>query len=716
MNYFNFMEERISARFEKARVKHVAVHKKEPLALVAIYNGDFELWNTSSISIVKSGTIGEMPIRACAFLEEIECFLIGADDGVLRLYCLDKFEIKCKVQAHTDFIRHISVHPTLSYVATCADDMSIKIWDYSKELSLLRSLEAHTHYVMCAEFSPKDGRMLISCSMDHSIRLWNIETGRNVGVMEDAKIGQNSVAFITDKYVVSGGDDGRIHVWDISNGSLITSVGAHTGPITSIYVSTRGFLTTGEDGLIREWNKKRFRPESSLFARLQRVWGVAQTQSGGFIAGGDGGICFIHKGQSDSIYTFKSTDNSARIVYSEDTTLKHIKTGNHTAQKVISTLAYIPDRVELSDSGRYIAVEIDGMVTVYTLLGFLQQISVPGQSLVWTGAEDFLLVYNGQIVQYIEFEIEGRVSIEVEGAVAYIRKISNLFIFVKMESGMGYICTVEGKIVYEKKDAISAYVNEEVFVFILTTGIEIVWKKERATYSCNISSWCARKSVLFVKSGTRTSYFIIPDRSLPKILMPTPFEGVPGKGVIIGVTDDLWYIDEEKPQKSSILWELVRFQEKIVSGEVPEKIPKDLSKECVQFLIGAGMLREAMELTEDTNERFDLHIRLGELIKAKDIADTEIKYSKLCKLFVEKGDLLNALECAKKGNSVENEILLCSLCNDIQGLSSASERAYNQGKILVALAAAHRSGNISVCEKVFKNTPFESLFVQAYKE
>ena len=35
-------------------------------------------------------------------------------------------------EAHSDYLRSIAVHPTLPYIITSSDDMTIKLWDWEK--------------------------------------------------------------------------------------------------------------------------------------------------------------------------------------------------------------------------------------------------------------------------------------------------------------------------------------------------------------------------------------------------------------------------------------------------------------------------------------------------------------------------------------------------------------------------------------------------------
>ena len=84
--------------------------------------------------------------------------------------------------------------------------------------------QGHTHYVNSVVFSP-DGRHIVSGSDDHTIRVWNIQTGDQLGSPFQGHTGcVNSVTFSPDgRHIVSGSDDQTIQVWDSkldSNGQV----------------------------------------------------------------------------------------------------------------------------------------------------------------------------------------------------------------------------------------------------------------------------------------------------------------------------------------------------------------------------------------------------------------------------------------------------------------------------------------------------------------
>jgi WD40 repeat protein len=97
---------------------------------------------------------------------------------------------------------------------------SIALWrlDGPGEASLLHALEGHTNQISSVALSP-DGSRLVSGSFDRSVRLWEVETGRQL-----ALIGQHpqfvlGVAFSPDgSRVASIGKEGWLCIWNLRTG------------------------------------------------------------------------------------------------------------------------------------------------------------------------------------------------------------------------------------------------------------------------------------------------------------------------------------------------------------------------------------------------------------------------------------------------------------------------------------------------------------------
>ena len=91
----------------------------------------------------------------------------------VRVYNYNTTELVKAFEAHSDYIRCVSVHPTQPYVLTSSDDMLIKLWDWDKAWTCVSVFEGHSHYVMQCSFNPKDTNTFASASLDRTVKVWS---------------------------------------------------------------------------------------------------------------------------------------------------------------------------------------------------------------------------------------------------------------------------------------------------------------------------------------------------------------------------------------------------------------------------------------------------------------------------------------------------------------------------------------------------------------
>jgi WD40 repeat protein len=95
-----------------------------------------------------SEQVTELPVRAAKFIARKQWIVTGSDDLNIRVFNYNTMEKIKTFEAHTDYLRYVAVHPSLPYILTCSDDMTIKMWDWDKNWECKQTYEGHSHYVM----------------------------------------------------------------------------------------------------------------------------------------------------------------------------------------------------------------------------------------------------------------------------------------------------------------------------------------------------------------------------------------------------------------------------------------------------------------------------------------------------------------------------------------------------------------------------------------
>lgn len=105
-------------------------------------------------------------------------------------------------------------------------------------------------------FSP-DGRYLLSGGADRTIRVWDLQARSLERVLPPSADQISEIAISPDgRLLASGSLDGTVKVWDWRNGQLLNTLAAHSDVVTSVEFSPDGQAlgSASADKTIRLWN------------------------------------------------------------------------------------------------------------------------------------------------------------------------------------------------------------------------------------------------------------------------------------------------------------------------------------------------------------------------------------------------------------------------------------------------------------------------------
>jgi tetratricopeptide (TPR) repeat protein len=135
----------------------------------------------------------------------------------------------------------------------------------------------------------RDGRQLASASNDGTVKLWDVDSGREVRTLRGHTAAVRSVAFDPGgTRLASAGADGTVRLWDLSGGQELHTLRGHKGPVLSVafHAGGRSLASSGTDGTVRLWDAATGQEMRVLRGHADQVPAVAFSPDGRRLASG----------------------------------------------------------------------------------------------------------------------------------------------------------------------------------------------------------------------------------------------------------------------------------------------------------------------------------------------------------------------------------------------------------------------------------------------
>ena len=154
-------------------------------------------------------------------------------------------------------INSISISPNGKHLITTSADSTARMWNIQTGKQVGETMK-HDNYVNSALFSP-DGNYIVTASWDKTAKIWDAKTGKQVGETMKHERYVNSTQFSPDgNYIVTASDDNTAKIWDAKTGKQVGETMKHERYVNSAQFSPDGnhIVTVSDDSTTIVWDAK----------------------------------------------------------------------------------------------------------------------------------------------------------------------------------------------------------------------------------------------------------------------------------------------------------------------------------------------------------------------------------------------------------------------------------------------------------------------------
>lgn len=249
-------------------------------------------------------------VRSVAWSPDGYTLASGSEDTSVQLWKVQTGEIIRTLQGHKSGVWTVNFSPDGNTLASSGHDTFVQLWDV-QEGQCKRTLPGHSSWVHSVSFSP-NSQLLVSGSVDFSVRLWDVRSGQCLKLLQGHKSGVWTVDFsyirsstlsnspnnkdvpsskAKDDYsffLVSGGSDALVRLWNIAAGECFKSLQGHTSWVRSVSFSPDGrtLASSSFDLSIRLWNMQNGQCFQILQGHTSGIRSVSFSPNGQTLASG----------------------------------------------------------------------------------------------------------------------------------------------------------------------------------------------------------------------------------------------------------------------------------------------------------------------------------------------------------------------------------------------------------------------------------------------
>ncbi len=215
----------------------VAVTPDGEHAITGSTGGAVCVWSIATGKLLREFKEHTATVYDVAISSNGDVALTGGRDGVARLWRISTGEELMQLKGHKSWIRCVAISPDGKRALTGSYDKTMRLWDL-EEAKLLREFKTQRNWIWDIDFSPSG--KIAACVSGSSVQLWDLESGKVVRSLKGGDNGTSVDISPDGRLAIGGSYDGKVRVWDVSTGELLTTYTGHRDWVWSTKFSPDG--------------------------------------------------------------------------------------------------------------------------------------------------------------------------------------------------------------------------------------------------------------------------------------------------------------------------------------------------------------------------------------------------------------------------------------------------------------------------------------------
>jgi len=236
-------------------------HSGTRILVTGFSSGVFLIHELPEASLVHSLSISDQSIMSVTLNPAGDWIAFGCEHlGQLLVWEWQSETYVLKQQGHFNSMACVAYSTDGGTIATGSDDGKVKLWDSTSGFCYV-TFNEHLGAVSGVAFAPPAGKVVLSASMDGTVRAYDMARYRNFRTFTSprpAQFGCLAVDSSGDLVAAGGVDVFEIYLWSIQTGKLLEVIAGHDGPVSSLdfspSVTSSSLASVSWDKTLRTWN------------------------------------------------------------------------------------------------------------------------------------------------------------------------------------------------------------------------------------------------------------------------------------------------------------------------------------------------------------------------------------------------------------------------------------------------------------------------------